>query len=157
MWISHKEKYPVCGNCWMCLFKWNIKTNCMFLWRWGPYLQTCLSKLNMGKLTPWLLIFKSKDEPTVLSFWCFFLFPSEGGFILSMKYCCNVFCLLSCEFLCKTASKQKKVHQKIFTRTNYMQISPWVVPWHIHICQHSTQGGGNIMTYAYMSTERSRG
>ena len=25
------------------------------------------------------------------------------------------------------------------------------------ICQHSTQRGGNIMTYAYLSTEHSRG
>ncbi len=32
-----------------------------------------------------------------------------------------------------------------------------VVPRHIRICQHSTQGGGNIMTYAYMSKEHSRG
>ncbi len=32
-------------------------------------------------LTPWLLTFKSKDEPTVLSFWCFFLFSSEGGIV----------------------------------------------------------------------------
>ncbi len=107
-------------------------------------------------LTPWLLTFKSNDEPTVLSFGVFFPFSSEVGIILNMKYCCNVLCLLSSGFLCKTASKQKKVHQKISTRTNFMQIFPEVVPWHIRICQHSTQGGGNIMTYAYMSTEHSR-
>ncbi len=41
-------------------------------------------------LTPWLLTFKSMDKPTVLGFWCFFLFSSEGAIILSIKYCCHV-------------------------------------------------------------------
>ena len=108
--------------------------------------------------TPWLLTFKSKDKPTVLSLWCFFfVFSSEGVFILIMKYCFNGFCLFSIGFFCKTASKQKKVHQKIFTGTNFMHIFPQVVPQQKCICQHSTQESGNIMTYAYMSTEHSRG
>ncbi len=70
----------------------------------------------------------------------FSFFSSEGSIILFMKYCFNVFCLLSSGFLCKAASKQKKVHQKIYTRTNFMEIFPQIVPRHMCICQHSTQG-----------------
>ena len=66
---------------------------------------------------------------------------------------------LICFSMNSPAKKQanKKVHQKIFTRTNLKQIFPRVIPQHIRICQHSTHGGGNLMTYAYVSTEHSRG
>ncbi len=87
----------------------------------------------------------------------FFLFFSNGDIILNVKYCCNVFCLLSTWFLCKTDSKQKKVRRKIFTRTNFTQIFPHIVPWHTRVCQQSTEGGGNFLTYTGMSTEQSRG
>ena len=98
-----------------------------------------------------------RTSPLCWAFGVFFIFSSEGGIILSMNNCCNVFSLLSSGFLCKPATKRKKSSSKIFTRTNFIQIFQQVVSWHIRKCQHSIQGGGTIMTYAYISTEHSMG
>ncbi len=82
-------------------------------------------------LSPWLLNLKWKEELPVLSFWCFM------GISFLVWNTVAVFLICFQWIPLQTMSKQKKVHRKIFTKTNFTKTFPGVVLQHIRIvtCQ----------------------